>query len=443
MSATIARRLRATAAVVGVALALAACGSGATPQLGDGSTAAAGGGTGDAAIVWGLEGGQSDSYAAAVERWNADHPDQPIELQMFGNQGYKDKLRIALGAGQGPDLMFSWGGAALKTYVDAGYVDPIEDPVITDRYLPSVLDTVTFDGKVYGAAINNIQPVVVLYNDAVFRQVGAQPPTTWDELLDLVPVLEGAGIAPIALAGQSKWPQLPYLGYLVDRIGGPEVFDAIIANEPDAWSHPAVEQALTEIQTLVEAGGFVDDHASIAYETGAADALLYTGRAAMMVVLSQAYSNIKTAAPDFVESGDLKAVPFPAYDGGAGDPTNLVGNPSNFWSVNASASDEHKETVLAFLAEQVMNDEYVGEILDRSAVPGVTTAREQIVERDDAFAEMVVDLTEAAPHFQLSWDQAISPSQAEQLTTHLDQIFLLQTTPAQFVSAMNATLDTK
>ncbi|MBO0898437.1 extracellular solute-binding protein [Cellulomonas sp. zg-ZUI222] len=442
MSSTIARRVRATAAVVGVALALAACGSGTTPQLGDGGTAAPGG-SGDAAIVWGLEGGQSESYLAAVDRWNEEHPDRPIELQMFGNQGYKDKLRIALGAGQGPDLMFSWGGAALKTYVDAGYVEPIEDPAITDRYLPSVLDTVTFDGKVYGAAINNIQPVVILYNDAVFRQVGAEPPTTWDELLDLVPVFEEEGIAPIALAGQSKWPQLPYLGYLVDRIGGPEVFDAIVANEPDAWSHPAVTQALTEIQTLVEAGGFVDDYASIAYETGAADALLYTGRAAMMVVLSQAYSNIKTAAPDFVESGDLKAVPFPAYDGGAGDPANLVGNPSNFWSVNASASDEHKETVLAFLAEQVMNEEYIGEILDRSAVPGVTTARDQITEREDTFAEMVVDLTEAAPHFQLSWDQAISPSQAEQLTTHLDRVFLLQTTPEEFVSAMNATLDAK
>ncbi|SFK45457.1 ABC transporter substrate-binding protein [Cellulomonas sp. KH9] len=440
MSSTIARRVRATAAVVGVALALAACGSGTTPQLGDGGTAAPGG-SGDAAIVWGLEGGQSESYVAAVDRWNEEHPDQPIELQMFGNQGYKDKLRIALGAGQGPDLMFSWGGAALKTYVDAGYVEPIDDPAITDRYLPSVLDTVTFDGKVYGAAINNIQPVVILYNDAVFRQVGAEPPTTWDELLDLVPVFEEEGIAPIALAGQSKWPQLPYLGYLVDRIGGPEVFDAIVANEPDAWSHPAVTQALTEIQTLVEAGGFVDDHASIAYETGAADALLYTGRAAMMVVLSQAYSNIKTAAPDFVESGDLKAVPFPAYDGGAGDPANLVGNPSNFWSVNASATDEHKETVLAFLAEQVMNEEYIGEILDRSAVPGVTTARDQITERDDTFAEMVVELTEAAPHFQLSWDQAINPSQAEQLTTHLDRVFLLQTTPEEFVSAMNATLD--
>ncbi|MBO0924553.1 extracellular solute-binding protein [Cellulomonas sp. zg-ZUI199] len=442
MSSTIARRVRATAAVVGVALALAACGSGTTPQLGDGGTAAPGG-SGDAAIVWGLEGGQSESYLAAVDRWNEEHPDRPIELQMFGNQGYKDKLRIALGAGQGPDLMFSWGGAALKTYVDAGYVEPIEDPAITDRYLPSVLDTVTFDGKVYGAAINNIQPVVILYNDAVFRQVGAEPPTTWDELLDLVPVFEEEGIAPIALAGQSKWPQLPYLGYLVDRIGGPEVFDAIVANEPDAWSHPAVTQALTEIQALVEAGGFVDDYASIAYETGAADALLYTGRAAMMVVLSQAYSNIKTAAPDFVESGDLKAVPFPAYDGGAGDPANLVGNPSNFWSVNASASDEHKETVLAFLAEQVMNEEYIGEILDRSAVPGVTTARDQITEREDTFAEMVVDLTEAAPHFQLSWDQAISPSQAEQLTTHLDRVFLLQTTPEEFVSAMNATLDAK
>lgn len=419
------------AAAVTAALALSGCGP----------TSAEEPSSSDAAVVWGVQGGQSDSYEAAAERWNSANPDRPIELQMFGNDGYQDKLRMALGADQGPALMFGWGGGVLDSYVQAGYVDPIEDAEITDRYLDTVKGAVTFDGKTYGAAINNIQPVVILYNKDVFTSVGAEPPTTWDELLDLVPVFEKAGVAPIALAGASKWPELPYLSYLVDRLGGSEVFDAILAGEKDAWSDPAVTKAVEMIQELVKAGGFNADYASVDYGSGAADALLYSGKAAMMVVLSQAYSNIQSSAPDFVASGALGYVPFPVVDGGSGDPATIVGNPSNFWSVTSSTSDQQKKTVLDFLKTEVMNEKYVGEILDRSAVPGVKSAEDLIAERDDnEFQSFVFDLAQNAPTFQLSWDQALSPAQGAELTTQLDRVFLLEIDADAFAEAMNATI---
>ncbi len=401
------------------------------------------GGDGDssAAVVWGVEGGQSASYEAAVDRWNETNPDRQIELQMFGNDGYSDKLRIALGAGQGPDLMFGWGGGVLEGYVDAGYIDPIDDPEITDRYLDAVNDNATFDDAVYGAAINNIQPVVILYNKAVFEEVGATPPESWDDLMDLVPVFNDAGVAPIALAGASKWPQLPYISYLVDRIGGPEVFDAIVANEPDAWSDPAIAESVDMIQDLVKADGFNSDFAALDYGSGAADALLYTGKAAMMVALSQAYSNIQTKAPDFVDSGDLGYVTFPTVGSGSGDTTDLVGNPSNYWSVSSAASDAHKATVTDFLATEVMNDTYIGEVLERSAVPGVSDAKKLIDERDDAdFQSFVFDLSDDAANFQLSWDQALSPAQGAELTVQLDRVFLQEIDADEFIQLMNATI---
>ncbi|WP_182113415.1 MULTISPECIES: ABC transporter substrate-binding protein [unclassified Actinotalea] len=444
-------RTRQAAAVTGgvvAALLLAACGSGATPELGQSSEpeAAAGDSAGGGAVVWAVESSQSDTYVAAVERWNADHPDAPIELQLFPDNGYKDKLRVALGAGEGPTMIYSWGGGGLEAFVEQDLVESLSDlaadtPEIIDRYLPATLGGVTFDGEVYGVPINNMQPVVLLYNKDVFEQVGAEPPATWDDLMDLVPTFTEAGVAPLALAGQSKWPQLPYLAYLVDRVGGPEVWDAVAANEPDAWSDPAVLEAVTMIQDLVEAGGFVENFSSISYESGAADALLYTDKAAMLVMLSQAYSNIAKTAPEFAESGSMGYVPFPAVDGGAGDPANLTGNPSNYWSITTAASDEEQATALAFLEEQVMNEEYTGEIVGRSAVPGVTTAEDLIAESDDEYPGFVFDLVAEAPHFQLSLDQALSPAQGEALKTALDQVFLLQITPEQFAETMNATIE--
>lgn len=427
------------ALAAGGSLLLAACGGGATPALGSG----AGGGSGTGTTVWAVQSAQSDSYLAAADRWNAANPDRPVDVQLMPDKGYMDKVRVALGAGEGPTLMFSWGGGGLKSYVDKGYVDPLtEHDELVDRYLPAALGKAVFDGEVYGVPINNMQPVVILYNKDVFAAAGVEVPTTWDELEDVVSALDDAGVAPFALAGQSKWPQLPYLAYLVDRLGGPEVFEKIVDNEPGSWSDPAVLGAVTMIQELVDSGGFADDFSSTAYETGAADALLYTGKAGMILMLSQAYSNIATAAPDVVGSGTIGYFPFPEVEGGTGDPRNLVGNPSNYWSVTADASDEDKTTAIDFLTEEVMNETYVGEILDRSAVPGVTSVGAALASRDQPFSSFVADLVKDAPEFQLSWNQALSPAQGDELSTQLDRVFLGEITPQEFADAMNATLAT-
>jgi raffinose/stachyose/melibiose transport system substrate-binding protein len=392
-------------------------------------------------VVWAVQSGQSKTYEAAVDRWNKNHPDKQIDLQIFANDPYKEKIRLALGAGQGPALMFSWGGGVLRTYVESGYVDPIADPAINDRYIDVVRANVTFNGKTYAAGINNMAPVVLLYNKTVFEKAAVAVPATWSDLLKTIDVFKSKGILPFALAGQTKWPELPYLSYLVDRIGGPEVFDAVVLNKANSWSHPAIIDALGRIQSLVKAGAFGQNFASIAYETGAADALLYTGRAAMMLQLAGSYTNIKNTVPDFVASGALGFAPFPAVEGGVGDPTDITGNPSNYWAVTSATPQANKAVAVAFLREEVMSDQWITEILMRSAVPGVKSAQAKIAQMgNDGFLSFVLGLAEKSKHFQLSWDEALTPVQGAALRTNLDRVFLLEIDPQEFARVMNGTL---
>ncbi len=363
------------------------------------------------------------------------------------NNGYKDKIRVAIGAGQAPTLVFGWGGGGLRDYVEQGLVDSISElsqdeyPQLVDRYLPGALSAAVVDDDVYGLPINNMQPAVFLGNKDVFDKLGVEPPATWDDLLELVKKAKAEGVSAFALAGQSKWPQLPWLAYLVDRIGGPEVFNAIENNEPDAWSNPAVLEAAKMIQELVEAGAFVEDYAAISYESGAAEALVFTGKAGALLMPSTAYSNIAASAPEFVEQGKLIYFEFPAIEGGKGDPGNLSGNPSNLWSVSSKATEDEKDVALRFLDEQVMNDEYQEEILGRSGVPGVKAAEEKVNSGDDEFSKFIFNIVGEADDFQLSLDQALSPAQGEALNTTLDQLFLLEITPEEFVETMNATIE--
>lgn len=434
------RNLRTRRVAAGLAAALLA--AGLTAGCGSGGP---GGSTGNA-TAWALTGGDEQTFRSSFQQWNSAHGEQKVDAQFFQNDAYKQKVRTAVGAGQAPTLIFGWGGGILKSYVDAGQVsdltpDITANPRLKSRYLPSVLDSGVIGGKTYALPNNAMQPVLLYYNKDLFAQAGVRPPKTWDELLALIPKFAAKNIAPISLAGQSKWPMLMYEEYLVDRLGGPQVFDNIVANKPNAWSDPAVIKANTMIQQLVDAGGFVKNFASVDADSNADLALLYTGKAAMEVMGSWAYPSIKNQNPQFISGGKLGYVAFPTVPGGKGDPANVAGNPANFWSISAKATPEQRTAALAYLTDGVLNQSYVDSLVSGGGVPPVAGLEPKLAKASDPdYLAFIYQLANKAPHFQLSWDQALSPAQADALLTNLDKLFLKQITPAQFSTAMNATI---
>ncbi|NIJ10843.1 raffinose/stachyose/melibiose transport system substrate-binding protein [Saccharomonospora amisosensis] len=404
-------------------------------------------GANSGASAWALTGGDEQTIRTSFESWNEGHPDSAINVEFFANDAYKQKIRTAIGANDAPTLIFGWGGGTLKEWVAGGKVADLsaeidKSPQLVDKFLPSVLETGKVEGKTYALPNNGMQPVLLYYNKDVFAKVGAEPPRTWQDLMALVPKFKQAGIAPLAIGGQSKWPQLMWEEYLVDRIGGPEVFNAIAANEPGAWSHPAIKQANRMIQELVAAGGFVKGFNSIASDSAADSALLYTGKAAMLLMGSWAYPTIKESAPDFIAEGKLGYTTFPTVEGGKGDPANIVGNPANFWAVSAQASDEDKRVALEYLSNGMMNDAYVDTLLSGGSVPPVAGIEDKFAGTDEPeYLSFVYELASDAPSFQLSWDQALSPKQADALLNNLERLFLNEITPEQFSANMDKTIE--
>jgi raffinose/stachyose/melibiose transport system substrate-binding protein len=284
------------------------------------------------------------------------------------------------------------------------------------------------------------QPIVMYYNKTLFDKAGAQPPSTWDDVMNLVDVFNSQGVAPFSLGGQSKWTSMMWLEYLLDRIGGPEVFDAIFANKPDAWSDPAVISTGQKVQELVKANGFIKGFSSITADTNADQALLYTGKAAMMLHGAWVYGAIKAPNPKFVASG-LGFGNFPTVPGGKGDPKNIVGNPTNYFSISSKATDEEKTVAKAYFTEGLFTDAVTDAFIQSGQVPIVKAAEPKLASSPDAsFLQFVFNMAKAAPNFQQSWDQALSPTQATELLNNIDQLFLLKITPEQFATAMNATI---
>ncbi len=434
----------AAASVLGAA-GLSACGTSGPAQTGGASASGGASGAAGSATMWALSGEPNETIQSnAVKAFNGLGKGN-VAVTFFQNDPYKTKIRTAIGAGQAPTLIHGWGGGILKSYADASQVDDLTDWLgqnadFKNKFVPSTWGAATFDDKIYAVPKDTTQPVVLYFNTKLFDQAGAQPPSTWDDVMHLVDVFNGKGVAPFSLAGQSKWTSMMWLEYLLDRIGGPEVFDKIFANKADSWSDPAVIETGTKIQDLVKANGFVKGFSSIAADANADQALLYTGKAAMLLQGGWVYGGMKSAQPEFVKS-QLKFGAFPSVAGGKGDPKNTVGNPAGYWSISAKATDEQKTVAKAYLTDGMFTDAMIDAYISNGGVPVVKVPTEKLESSEDAeFLKFVYNMISTAPAFQQSWDQALSPAQSEALLTNIDQLFLLKISPDQFATAMNATI---
>jgi raffinose/stachyose/melibiose transport system substrate-binding protein len=422
---------------VPVAAGLTACGTSGPKKSG-------GGGGGKDASYWFLSGQpQQGIREGTVKRFNAANKSGQIKYTEFQNDAYKTKIKTAIGAGQAPTIIWGWGGGGLKSYVDAGAVEDLtswfaQNSDVKSRLFPSSFGAATVGGKIYAMPCETVQPIVLFYNKQAFDKVGAQPPQSWGDVMDLVPKFNAKGIAPFSLGGQSRWTNMMWLEFLFDRIGGPDVFGAVFDGQKDAWSNPAAIEGLTQCQNLIKANGFVKGFSSITADSNADQALLYTGKAAMMLHGSWTYQSMKTDGGDFVTGDHLGWMNFPAVDGGKGDPSDTVGNPGQYLSISAKASDEQKNIAKKFFQTGVLDDAEVKGWIDTGAVPIVTSAASQLgASKDSAFLQFIFDVSSKAKVFAQSWDQALSPTAAETLLDNIAKLFQLSISPQEFATNMN------
>jgi raffinose/stachyose/melibiose transport system substrate-binding protein len=395
--------------------ATTACGT-----SGPGASSAGGG-----ASMWYLSGEPNQTtMQKAVDAFNSANPDNKIEVTYFQNDAYKTKIKTAIGAGQAPTIIYGWGGGTLK-----------------EKFFPASFGAATVNGKIYALPNQYVAPIVLFYNKELFEKAGVQPPKTWDDIMSLVKTFNGMGVAPFSLGGQSRWTSMMWLEYLLDRIGGPGVFTAIFEGKPNAWLDPAVIETGTKIQELVTAEGFIKGFSSITADSNADQALLFTGKAAMMLHGSWTYGAMKKGGQNFVQDGKLGFVQFPTVAGGKGDPKNGVGNPAQYMSISSKATEEEKESAKKFFKDGILTETVIDTYINSGSVPIVNGIEDKLnTSSDKDFLNFVYDLAKNAPNFQQSWDQALSPTAAEALLNNIDQLFLKSITPQQFAENMNATL---
>ena len=403
-------------------------------------TLSACGGSGDGASAWVLTGGGWPAIEDDLERF-AEEQDVNLDVEAMENDAYKQQIRTSVGSGDAPTLIMSWTGGALLEYVEEERVVPLDGETgdLESRVHESVWQNGLVDDDLYAVPLNDVQPVVLYYNQAVLDENGLSIPDTWSDVEDIIDTLDDVDdVDAFSLAGGSVWPAFMWLAYLTDRHGGEGAFQAVVEGEEDAWDHESIIYALEVIQDLGD-NGFIGDYNAVDAGANEDAQLLADGRAAFLLQGSWVYATVNEDFPEFAESGDFGFTTFPVMEDGAGDPSNIVGNPANFWSISADADEDEQEVAFSYLSDHLYNDETVDEMLNNGSLPPLNDIDDRIAgtEAED-FLTFANDLVAGANHFQLSWDQAISPSEEQAFGDALAGVLQGNSTPQEFVDTMNA-----
>ncbi len=383
---------------------------------------------------WHLSDQGTEMIQGFVDRYMADHPDVEVEVVPIQSEPYKTKVNVAMEAGSPPCIFSTWTGGTLHEYVDAGRVLDLtaymNEDDYKDRFLDGAIQQATYQDKIWAVPIDNISIAVIFYNKTVFEENGIAIPRTYGELLAVIDKVKAAGIAPFTLAGKNKWTESMFFMYIVDRLAGPGVFENAADRKGGSFEDPVFIQAGTMVQDLVKMGAFVDGFNGLDYDTGQSRMLLYADKAAMELMGTWDIGTVQAENPEYYDAS-LGFFPFPAIEGGAGDPNDLVGTlGDNFYSISSTCKYPQE----AFeLLQYLIDDEAVNERVASGRIPPVRG-----ITIDDPVLAQVKQIFEAAPNVQLWYDQYLPPSVSEVHKDTVQALFGLTMTPEEAASALEA-----
>ena len=166
------------------------------------------------------------------------------------------------------------------------------------------------------------------YNKDLFTKAGiSAPPATWTAFLDDVKKLKAANITPIALGEKDKWPGHFYWVYLATRIGGQAAFEKAY-NRTGSFADKPFVDAGARLKELVDLQPFQTGFLGADYPTTRPDGERQGRDGADGPVGTGRRPRRRHRCGRLQQ--DLGFFPFPTVEGGAGDPSDVLGGGDGF-----------------------------------------------------------------------------------------------------------------
>ncbi len=406
--------------VLVMALGLAACGQSASPAAAPAADTAPAADAAPAAAdltvltMWCIA-TESDAnrpaYEQAIAAYEAAHPDVKIEWEAFENESYKTKIKAAMSAGTDlPDIFFTWSGAFLGDFVNAGRVYCVND---TYKNFAGDLPEVMLSNSTYGGdhyAIPLTYNIVTLFaNMDLLAEAGWDSvPQTYEDLTACCDALVAKGIVPFGCAGKETWCVTEYLEPIIQKTIGYEALNAIFDGS-GSWNDPAIATAVSTFQEMINKGYF--DPNGMALGNDEVKANFIAGKTAF-------YQNGSWNCGEVNDGVANAAVGlFPVMDASKATYGQVIGGPSDSLAVTASSPNAELAAQAAFeIGKEICHYGY----LAGSGLPAWTPDYDTSAVKP--LVSAVADIVANSDGMTLFGDTAMN---AERTGTYLDYVSLV------------------
>ncbi|MFC7406847.1 extracellular solute-binding protein [Georgenia alba] len=412
----------------GLALLLTACSGGS--QAGGGG----GGGDGDVTMsFWhnSTTGPGQAYWEETVAAFEEANPGVTIEIQSIQNEDMDGRLQTALNSGDAPDIFMARGGGKLADVVEAGQAQDLTelvDPEVEEAIGPSI-SAFSIDGSVYGMP-TSVLPGGIFYSQELFADAGIEStPTTMDELVEAVDAVRETGVAPIALGAMDAWPAAHWYYFFALRLCSEETVNA--AAESRTFDDECWVAAAEELAAFAAEEPFNEGFLTTSAQQGASSSagLLANHQASMELMGAWNPGVIAGLTPDEQPLADLGWFPFPAVEGGAGDPAAMMGGVDGY-SCFVEAPPECAE-FLNFFMQQEHQEAYAEAFV---TIPANVDAQSAVT--DPALQDILASYNEA-PYVSVWLDTMYGQNVGNALNQAIVDLLAGNTDPAGVVQAVN------
>lgn len=307
-----------------------------------------------------------------IPAWQAANPDIKLNVLAVPFDQLKNKYQTEAATGGGPDLLIGpadWVGEL----AGADLIKPLDDLVSADAlasYIPSAVDALKYDGKLYGLP-ESIETVALYYN----KDMVPTPPTSSAELAQMAADINAADPSEYGFALYTNF--FHEAGYLFGW--GAQIFDE---NNRSAFDSPENASFLSWLSDLMNKPGmfYQNDDAGIS-------SLFKEGKTGMVVNGPWALADYQASLgadkvgvaelPVISENGDASAKPFLGVK-----------------HIMMNSNDDGDQAALAMKFAEFFTGAEVGKILADSA--GHLPANSGVDVSDDPIASAFVAQAESS-----------------------------------------------
>jgi raffinose/stachyose/melibiose transport system substrate-binding protein len=280
---------------------------------------------------------------ALVAAFTAANPDVTFETETRPGGGEGDNLvKTRLATGEMTDVFWYNTGSLFQALNPTESLVPITDEAFVGDIVDSFLPTVTADGNVYGVPSQTAMGGGVLYNKAIYADLGLDVPTTWEEFAANNEAILDAGIAPVGATYADTWTSQLFVlaDYYNIQTQDPDWAEKYTNNQAKYVDQPALA-GFERLQEGFEKGWYQQDFGATTFEDGLA--MLANGEIAHYPMLTFALDAINQAHPDSIQDIGFFGQPGP----------DAASNGTTIWmpaGIYIAATSEQQEVAKQFLA---------------------------------------------------------------------------------------------